>query len=432
MNNDTAPPGSGSGFTSDAQLQADIIRFQVDSISNTTGLVLADGIWLGLLISVLIFHFTLPELRRKARIIYWIHIISLLLSILCCALAFVLAQWVSIGYVQEPDQFAPDDNSNVHPDAMRRRRMAAVLTILALFTPILIDYILVLKVLAFYPKTVASKWTRVRAAGVPVLCLIIRVPLTAFTSWLGLSLGKLSFTDRSAKPRTFLYIAGYFYLAFELLGNGWCTYILIQKSYAFKCHSNRSKQQARNFRFLIEATLLSFVPALLVQLGLLITGIIGITDTSINLSSLDSILNANHFIHTLKHLLTANVAVSCICSIIATQYPHVRVEWNRKADGTNSNPDRTHSAAHSSQVRRPSTVKVEPFVTGTNEKGEDIEIQMTPRSERKPALGEGWMSRTKSSGSGSNPVRSQGAHSDASLPMTPFTESLGHDDRSTH
>ncbi|CAD6903103.1 unnamed protein product [Tilletia controversa] len=396
---------SGAGFIPDAQLQAEIIRFQVASISNNNGLVFANGIWLGLLISVLVFHFTLPELRRKARIIYWIHITSILLSILLCALTFVLAQWVSIALTEAPNPFAPD--------ASRRKHMAAALNIIALFTPILIDHILVFKVLAFYPKTVASKWTRARAAGVPVLCLIIRVPLTAFTSWLGTT---SRFTDRSGNQHKFLYIAGYFYLAFELLGNGWCTYILIQKSYAFKCASHRSKQQARSFRFLIEATLVSFVPALLVQLGLMITGIIGIADTSINRTSLEGVLATNNYLYALEHLLTANVVISCICSIIATQYPHVRVEWTRKADGTNSNPDRTYSAAHSSQVRRPATVKVEPFVTGTNEKGEDIEIQMTPRSERKPALGEGWMSRTKSSGSGSNPVRSQGAHSDNSPP----------------
>ncbi|KAE8209721.1 hypothetical protein CF327_g6322 [Tilletia walkeri] len=410
-----------------------LIRFQVDNVSKSNGLILADGIWLGLLFSTFLVHLSLPELRRKARMIYWLHLVSIALSTLVCLLGFVMVQWASIGYAKEPGLFAPDNNSDAHPDAAKQRRMAAALTVLALITPLFIDSILVLKVLAFYPKHAVPAWARVRAAGVPVLCVLVRLPLTAVASWLSVvtTLGNLPNESISAKPHQAHYVAAFLYVIFHILGNGWCTYILIRKSYMLKCHQNRSKQQARRFQFLIEATIFSFLPALLVEFGVVIIGIVGIVDSAngrMNTDTLEGILATNSFLNSLKHLLVAGNSVSCICSIIATQYPHVRLEWTRKDEdtpsgngsGSGSGTNRSLFQARSSQVQRTAHIQLPTYQAMSGEKGDDIEIQSTPRSEMELDSSDAWTPRTKSFSSAHLGL-TQSARSDASVATSPLS-----------
>ncbi|KAK0548630.1 hypothetical protein OC845_003499 [Tilletia horrida] len=183
-----------------------------------------------------------------------------------------------------------------------------------LLVPLIADIAIVMKVAAFYPHHVGPTPKRLLIIGFPSVLLVARLVMQIIT-WVNYS-GK---GDQLTQALTAE-------ITLQVFGNAFCSILLLRKTFDLARNKHLSTRRAqRRLAHLIEALLMTFIPAIIVQFSLMVIQFIDVTNTRNGNFGRGppSTLEANIY-RGETYCQQANVIVSVLFGLLATLWSSIR------------------------------------------------------------------------------------------------------------
>ncbi|CAD7064604.1 unnamed protein product [Tilletia caries] len=248
--------------------------------------------------------FSTQRMRRLP--IFWIQAVALALAFLytCIELAYFRNVW----RIRESDD---PINSYWYEEGQAGAGFR-------LFVPLVSDIAVVMKVAAFYPHQVGLKSKRMLIIGFPSLLLVGRFITQAIT-WAAYKNIELPYLTSALAAE----------IALQVVGNCFCSILLLRRTFDLARNKHLTTHRAqRRLAHLIEALLMTFLPAIIVQITLLIVQFIDVAKTNSGAFS-DEKEPTTFQIRIYRaevYCQQANVIVSVLFGLLATLWSSIRTQ----------------------------------------------------------------------------------------------------------
>ncbi|KAE8221559.1 hypothetical protein CF319_g5100 [Tilletia indica] len=190
----------------------------------------------------------------------------------------------------------------------------------------LLDATIILKAFAFFPPNrmiyrPIGSLSRFLPVAIPIIALIIRLPM--FVLWLPCS----KHTEVTPKCLQLQPID----TLLQIIGNGFATVIILYETHrmrksSVKGHVTPSSDLALRLKLLVEATLLSFLPVVILQIAMAVFIFKWPNSLTIQVGSGTD----DHIAFVYVYLKIANYVGSCVFSVIATTYQPIRLQTSKR------------------------------------------------------------------------------------------------------
>ncbi|KAE8211687.1 hypothetical protein CF327_g4586 [Tilletia walkeri] len=317
------------------------------------------GAYTSLLFITLIFLVLMSTPLSRRRPIFWFQAVSAVMLIVS-----------RIAIIQVAITFLRAIVESVSFD-LRKSALLVVLEITAWVPLMLLDATLVLKAMAFFPTTRAmyrpiGPLSRFLPVAIPVICLIVRIP--NYVAWLPCA----AQTTTAPKCERLQPIDN----LLQIIGNGYATGVILLETHRLRKSSVpgnviRSSDLILRLKLLVEATLLSFLPVVVLQVILCVFVFRFPHNLNIKVAlglegnTSDRLMGSDNIAFAYLHLANANFVGSCVFSVIATSYQPIRILAAKRdrapstpgdsGEGRTFQPSRIGSSAWGSS-RQPASV----------------------------------------------------------------------------
>ncbi|KAK0519131.1 hypothetical protein OC842_007549 [Tilletia horrida] len=184
-----------------------------------------------------------------------------------------------------------------------------------LLVPLVSDIAIVMKVSAFYPSHVGRHGKRLLIIGFPSLLLVARL-VTQVLTWVAYSKPTVPYLTQALTAE----------ITMQVVGNCFCSILLLRKTFDLARNKHLTTRRAqRRLAHLIEALLMTFLPAIIVQVSLMIVQFIDIANTNngnFNQPTISSFQAAIYRAET--YCQQVNVIVSVLFGLLATLWSSIR------------------------------------------------------------------------------------------------------------
>ncbi|KAL9935092.1 hypothetical protein V8E36_006168 [Tilletia maclaganii] len=187
---------------------------------------------------------------------------------------------------------------------------------LRLLVPLISDVAIVLKVAAFYPAHVGPSQKRLLIIGFPSALLIGRL-ITQIVTW-------VAYSNRTV---TYLTAALTAEITLQVVGNSFFSILLLRKTFDLARNKHLTTRRAqRRLAHLIEALLMTFIPAIIVQIALMVAQFIDVASTNAGRFGVSFPPTGfeNRIYRTETYCQQANVIVSVLFGLLATLWSSIR------------------------------------------------------------------------------------------------------------
>ncbi|KAE8224255.1 hypothetical protein CF319_g2833 [Tilletia indica] len=184
-----------------------------------------------------------------------------------------------------------------------------------IFVPLVSDVAIVMKVAAFYPSHIGAKPKRLLIIGFPSLLLVTRFIMQALT-WAAYKNPEIPYLTQALTAE----------ITMQVVGNCFCSILLLRKTFDLARNKHLTTHRAqRRLAHLIEALLMTFLPAIVVQFTLMIAEFIDVANTNNgNFNGPEITPFQQRIYRTEIYCQQANVIVSVLFGLLATLWSSIR------------------------------------------------------------------------------------------------------------
>ncbi|KAE8212117.1 hypothetical protein CF327_g4199 [Tilletia walkeri] len=289
-----------------------VVYYWTSSVAVKHDGALLDGAWMALLVMTAGFLILMSTWTSRRQAMFWLQLLGIAVSVVVLVAHFEMNRRFLVLNIAD---FAAGKPAAA---AGATLEWALALNLSSLISTWITDIVLPLKVLTFYPRTLyPSTWHRLAIVGVPIAFLLTRV------AFIGVQ-GQCTWQVYQAEG-SILNFCNYITptdALFQALGNGFCTVLIVVNTRRLSKNAGRPD----SLRFLLQATLFSFAPAVLVQILLVIVGFLDhhMQNRYYNRSILDQV-TYQRWEDVYNDIGILNNVLTCVFAVIATTYTPLRL-----------------------------------------------------------------------------------------------------------
>ncbi|CAD6889481.1 unnamed protein product [Tilletia controversa] len=286
---------------------------------------LLDGAWMALLVMTAGFLILMSTYTSRRQAIFWLQLVGIAVSTVVLVAHFEMNRRFLVLNIAA---FAAGLPAQA-PGATLEWSLA--FNLCSLISTWITDIVLPLKVLTFYPRMLwPSLVRRLAIVAVPIVLLVARAVLIGFqaqSTWAQYQ------TD--VQVFNFCNFITPVDALFQAIGNGFCAVLIIYNTRRLMKNTGVTSGTEDRLRFLLQATLVSFAPAVVVQILLVIVGFLDtyMADRYYNDSILDRVIY-QRWEDVYNDIGILNNVLTCVFAVIATTYAPIRIA--RRASSTRS------------------------------------------------------------------------------------------------